>query len=244
MAWRYRSRVAKSISATREPSHRVSCTRLTLSKKSAQSAEERRRMLVMTLRTVAWLAICAWCSTWTRSSTVVASRAIRRSSHSRAGVTAGSCSRNLWPSATANAWENGSLLQHRQHRRGLGLGRAVRAEERVGDRVGALPGGASRGDALGQAPEILDEHDAQRDGQRPQLADRQRHHALIGQDEAAKRRRDRSGCPCARRTTRPARTRADSLRASRRRAWAAPGRTPAAGPRESRGSVLRRGESC
>ncbi len=79
----------------------------------------------------------------------------------------------------------GSLLQHFQHRRRLGFGSALHPEERVGDRVCPFPGDAPGGDPLGQAPEILDEHDAQRDGQSPQLTDRQGLDSLIGEDEAA-----------------------------------------------------------
>ena len=90
------------------PVAQLLCTRLTLSKKSAQSACDSRRMLVITLRTVAWLAICSWCSTCTSSSAVVDSRASLRSSQSSAGVTAGSCSRSRWTSCTANAREKGT----------------------------------------------------------------------------------------------------------------------------------------
>jgi hypothetical protein len=43
---------------------------------------------------------------------------------------------------------------------------------------------ARASDALGQAPEILHEHDAQRDRHRPQLADHQGLHALVGEDES------------------------------------------------------------
>ncbi len=39
-------------------------------------------------------------------------------------------------------------------------------------------------DPLGEPPEVLDQEDAQRDGDRPQLADRERLHALVGAHEA------------------------------------------------------------
>ena len=44
-------------------------------------------------------------------------------------------------------------------------------------------------DALGQAPEILYEHHAQRDRDRPEFADRQRLHALVGAHETTERLR-------------------------------------------------------
>ena len=179
------------------------------------------------------------------SSAVVPSRANRRSSHSSAGVTAGSCSRSLWTSWTAKAGENGRAAPASgAPRAGSGLGDAARAEQRVGDRVRLVPRDAPRGDALGQAPEILDEDDSQRDRQRPQLADRQRLDPLIGADEPAEGleldpavgvRDERPGQPVHAR---------DSPRAVRRRAWAAPDRTPAGGPPGSPEPAPRRCGSC
>jgi hypothetical protein len=62
MAVRYLSRVAKSIAANPGTVRRVSSTRLTLSKKSAQLMEDIHRMLVMMLRTVTFAAAWAWCA--------------------------------------------------------------------------------------------------------------------------------------------------------------------------------------
>ena len=61
------------------------------------------------------------------------------------------------------------------------------AEQLVRQRVGVMAGGASLHDPLGQAPEILHEHDPQGDGDGPELADGQRLHALESADEALER---------------------------------------------------------
>ena len=50
-----------------------------------------------------------------------------------------------------------------------------------------MAGGASLHDPLGQAPQILHEHDPQGDGDGPELADGQRLHALESADEALER---------------------------------------------------------
>ena len=59
------------------------------------------------------------------------------------------------------------------------------AEQLVGQGVGFLAHRAPAHDALRQAPKVLHQHDAQRDGDRPQLADRQRLDALVGVHEPA-----------------------------------------------------------
>ncbi len=81
----------------------------------------------------------------------------------------------------------GRRLEHLDHLGRRGLGPAARAEQQVGDAVGLVAREAAGGDALGQAPEILDEHDPQRDRQRPQLADRQRLDPLVGAHERPQR---------------------------------------------------------
>ena len=54
------------------------------------------------------------------------------------------------------------------------------AEQIVGEIVGGLAIGAAGDDLLGESTEVLDQQDAQADGDRPQLADRQRLHLLVG----------------------------------------------------------------
>ena len=61
------------------------------------------------------------------------------------------------------------------------------AEQALGQRVGVRARGACRRDLVGETPQVFDQHDAQRDRDRPQLADGQRLNALIGVDEAAQR---------------------------------------------------------
>ena len=71
---------------------------------------------------------------------------------------------------------------------GQGTGRlSTEPEQLVGEGVGVMAGGAALHDALGQAPEILHEHHPQGDRDRPEFADRQRLHALVGTYEAVER---------------------------------------------------------
>ena len=72
-------------------------------------------------------------------------------------------------------------LEHRRVHRP-----AVEAKQVVSQRVSNLTRRPPANDGFRQAPEILDEHDPQRDRHRPQLADRQRLHALVGAHEPAK----------------------------------------------------------
>src|SRR5207249_10526068 len=59
-------------------------------------------------------------------------------------------------------------------------------EQLVGQRVAVMAGGAAFHDLLGQAPEVLHEHDPEGDGDGPELADRQRPYALEPADDALK----------------------------------------------------------
>ena len=61
----------------------------------------------------------------------------------------------------------------------------VHAQEPVGQGVRFLARGAARHDAARAAAKVLDEHDPQRDRDRPQLPDRQRLNALVGAHEPA-----------------------------------------------------------
>ncbi len=81
----------------------------------------------------------------------------------------------------------------RSHGRGLERlkchgagGTTAEPEEVVRKRVGVTAGSPTLNDPFGQAPEILDEHDAQQDRNGPELSDGQRLHALEAADEATK----------------------------------------------------------
>ena len=103
---------------------------------------------------------------------------------------------------------------------------------------------AAGDDALRDAPQVLDQHDAQRDGHRPELADRERLDALVGAHEtpqglgfeAAVGVRDE--CPGD----------AEHARKAGERSGGELGQlaveAAAADPRGSRGSALRRRGSC
>jgi hypothetical protein len=64
-------------------------------------------------------------------------------------------------------------------------GGGPRCEEAVGERIGLRTCCPADGNLVGEASQVFDEHDAQRDGDRPQFADRQRLYPLIGGDEPA-----------------------------------------------------------
>ncbi len=64
-------------------------------------------------------------------------------------------------------------------------GLARGAQQAIGDGVGLLASGPAVDDPLGDAPQVFDQHDAQGDGHRPQLADGQRLDLLIGAQIAA-----------------------------------------------------------
>ena len=65
----------------------------------------------------------------------------------------------------------------------------VHSQQAVGNRVGFLARGAAGDDALRDAAQVFDENDAQRDRDRPELADGQRRDTLIGAHETAQRLR-------------------------------------------------------
>ena len=72
--------------------------------------------------------------------------------------------------------------QHRRDRLGVP---AAEAEQSVGHAVRLRTRLPASLDALGRAPQIFDEGDAQRDRNRPELADREWLHALVGPYESA-----------------------------------------------------------
>ena len=66
-----------------------------------------------------------------------------------------------------------------------GFGRsAALAQQTVGDDVGRLPLCAARGDLLCETSKILDQDDPKCDRHRPEFADGERLHLLVGSDEA------------------------------------------------------------
>ena len=165
-----------------EPARSVSSTRLTLSKKSAQSRVDIIRMLVITLRTVTFIAAWFWCSVCTSSSGDCPRAASCSSSHRRAGVVCGILVAQPLHELDREGGGQGRGLEALE---GEGsTGPAAQAEEVVRERVGGLAGRASGHDALGEPPEVLHEHDAEGDRDRPELADGQRLHPLERADEA------------------------------------------------------------
>ncbi len=83
--------------------------------------------------------------------------------------------------------ERGSQRSFQAPQHGVGrLGvAAADTEQPVGQRVGLVPGCLGIDDVVRQTPQILHQHDPQRDRDRPEFADRQRLHALVGADEPA-----------------------------------------------------------
>ena len=129
-----------------------------------------------------------------------------------AGVTFGSWSRNRCTSCTAKAGANAAAFRsHAAQRVGVGL-LSVHAEQAIGHRVGFLARGAAVDDALRDASQVLDEHDAQRDGHGPQLADGQRFDASDRRARIGAAFRVRNGCRCGRRMPTRCRTRAENPR--------------------------------
>ena len=64
---------------------------------------------------------------------------------------------------------------------------AVHSQQAIGNAVRLFPLHTTAHDAACGAPQVLDEHDSQCDRNRPQFADRQGLHALIGAHETAQR---------------------------------------------------------
>ena len=66
---------------------------------------------------------------------------------------------------------------------------AAGRQEAVGQGIGIHPRRAAGRHLVRQAPQVLHQHDAQRDRHRPQFADGERLHLLVGRDEAAQQHR-------------------------------------------------------
>ena len=142
-------------------------------------------MLVMTLRTVTLDAPCRCCACSTTSSIDVPCSRSRSSSQPRAGVVRGSWSRSRLASCAAKSSDSGARRAGGDigFQRRCGRGRAPAAGWPA--HAASVRARAAGGDLVGEAAQVLDQHDAQGDRDGPQLADGERLHALVGGDEAA-----------------------------------------------------------
>ena len=77
----------------------------------------------------------------------------------------------------------GSFLKALKGRKDCGL--PIRPEQAIGQRVGFLAGRPAAYNPFRHPAQIFDQHDAEGDGHRPELANRQRLHPLIGRHKAA-----------------------------------------------------------
>ena len=139
-------------------------------------------MLVMMLRTVTLVAPRSWCSRRTSSSDVVPASSRRRSSQPTAGIASGSCSRSRCTSWTTKLSDS-AIRSTDASAAGSG-GWSLVPSRRSASEVGVHPLGPAVQDQAGRAPQVLDQHDAQRDGDRPQFADGERLDRLVGAHEA------------------------------------------------------------
>ena len=144
-------------------------------------------MLVMMLRTVTTAAPCLWCSSCTTVSAVVPCAVEmlvqpgqrRRDPADPDRAAGGRAGRRMPPAGRLPS----QLCEH--HRRRFG-GMSADAQQPVGET--RPPPGARhccRMISSASASEVFDQHDPQRDGDRPQFADRQRLHLLVGAHEPA-----------------------------------------------------------
>ena len=172
--------LSKSPSAARTAS-----TRLSRSNNCFQSTSEIRRKLVMMLRTETFAAPC-W--RWTSRTAVVGRRVLDRQ------TLVEPCQRGRDPRILI------AQPMHELDREGLRqrLPLMPRRERSATDSAGSPPAPSKRsarpsaiclsarlvGDLSREASEILDQNDPQRDRYRPEFADGQRLHLLIGSDEA------------------------------------------------------------
>ena len=142
-------------------------------------------MLVMMLRTVTVAAPCLWCSSRTTASAVVPCAARCWSSQRQRGRDPGVLVAQPVHELDGECVRQRRAMPIREHHRHRFGGAAARAQQAVGESVRLLPRGAAVHDLLGEAPEIFDQHDPERDRDRPEFADRQRLHLLVGAHEAA-----------------------------------------------------------
>ena len=159
---------------------RTTSTRLSRSNSCFQSASEIRRKLVMMLRTETFAAPCWRWTSRTTASVVVSCTARRSSSQFSAGVIFGSWSRNRCTSWTAKAFES-ARRSCAESTTAKDFGRsAALAQQAIGGEIRRLPLCAAIGDLSREASKILDQNDPERDRHRPEFADGERLHLLIG----------------------------------------------------------------
>ena len=164
-----------------------SSTRLNRSTSSDQSTSEISRMLVMMLRTVTLPATCRWCSACTTPSAVRPWRARRWSIQVSAGAMLGSWSRRRWTSWTKKASESARGSSPASTAAGGSAARPPAPSRRSAIASACASAGAAGHDPRCDAPQVLDQHDAQRDGDGPQLADGERLDLLVGPHVASQR---------------------------------------------------------
>ena len=159
--------------------------RLTPSKNSAQSKAAIVRMLVITLRTVTFMAAWFWSST---AHELVGRRSRRRELLVEPGERGHGLGILVTQTLDELDGERGRQCGGVKGSEREGPGRlSGEAEELVRQGVGLVAGGASLDDPLGEPPQVLHEHDPEGDGHGPQLADGQGLHALESADEALQR---------------------------------------------------------
>ena len=142
-------------------------------------------MLVITLRTVTFMAAWFWSSMRTSSSGDVPDAASCSSSQASAGHGLGILVTQTLDELDG---ERGRQCGGVKGSEREGPGRlSGEAEELVRQGVGLVSGGPSLDDPLGEPPQVLHEHDPEGDGHGPQLADGQGLHALESADEALQR---------------------------------------------------------
>ena len=141
------------------------------------------RMLVITLRTVTLDAPWRWCSSRTTASAVVPGRRQAAFQPCERGRDLRVLVAQALQQLDGEGRRQRLVVPFPQHGRQRFRQGCVDTEQPVGQPVGLLPYSPSARDQFRRAPQVLDEHDAQRDGNGPQLADGQRLHALVGRDE-------------------------------------------------------------
>ncbi len=142
-------------------------------------------MLVMMLRTVTAAEPCAWCSSCTAVSAVVSLRRQMLVEPGQRGRDPGILVTQPVHKLDGECARQAGALRIREHHGG-GLRDAIAGtEQAVGETICPLPRGAAVHDQVGEAPEIFDQHDPERDADRPEFADRQRLHVLVSAHETA-----------------------------------------------------------
>ena len=202
----------------------------------------------MMLPMASWFAASRWCSrrsiasgespcvSSARCSALPGRR--RRSTADRAATAA---ARRRTPAAARSMLARG-VAQHAVDRSGRRPAPASAMRRPQPPRLFAVP--ARRQHVLGEAPQLVDQRDAQHDRDRPQLADVERDAALVGADVADQRLQVEAAGRVRDQIARRARRRAGSRRTRRRPASAARSSTCAADPAGRRAPDPGRRDGC